>query len=290
MSNASIVVMTHNRKTILEKTLKAMLAQKFSGKFEIIVVNDGSSDGTKEMLEKKFGKEKKIAIINQKRSLPCKARNNGIKIAKHEFVAIMDDDCIPEKNWLQPLIAGFSSEKIGVVSSYDLFGGTSTAYRKKILDQVGGFDEEYGYYREDTDLVLRVKEKGFESRLVKADFLHEHKIESPKGVFGVAKYALERAKYHQNDVLLYKKHPKTSIDFLKIKFGFLVDPQKDFAAATNTWWKGGKLELSSPRGIVFIKNTGIFSMPLIIICGIAWVFLVKFFRLRASLKFGKFLV
>ncbi|MEK6942245.1 MAG: glycosyltransferase family A protein [archaeon] len=290
MPNASIVVMTHNRKPVLEKTLKAMLAQKFSGEFEIIVVNDGSTDGTVEMLGKKFGKEKKIIAINQPRSYPCRARNNGIKKARNEFIVIMDDDCIPGKNWLQCLIDGFSSPKIGIVSSYDLYGGTSTAFRKQILDRVGGFDEEYGYYREDTDLVFRIMEKGFKSRLVRADFLHEHKMEAPKGIFGVIRYAVERANYHKNDVLLFKKHPKNAGKFLGVRLGFLVDPRKDFAAATNTWWKGGKMELGSPRGIVFLKNSGLLNFFLILFGGISWVFLVKFFRIIGSLKFGKLLV
>ena len=290
MPNASIVVMTHNRKQVLQKTLKAMLNQKFFGKFEIIVVNDGSTDGTKEMLAQKFGKEKKIIAINQQRSLPCKARNNGIKNAKYEFIAIMDDDCIPEKNWLQSLIDGFSSKKIGVVSSYDLFGGTSTAFRKKTLDEVGCYDEEYGYYREDTDLVFRVMEKGFEAKLVKAEFLHEHKMEAPKGFFGMIKYAVERAGYHKNDVLLFKKHPKNAGKFLGVRLGFLVDPRKDFDAATNHWWKGGKLTLSSPRGIIFMENKSPIHFSMIFFGGIAWVLLVKTSRLLGSARFGKLLV
>ncbi len=290
MANASIVVMTHNRKEVLEKTLRAMLKQDFDGKFEIIVVNDGSTDGTAQMLAKNFGKEKKVIAINQARSLPCKARNNGIKKAKFEFAVIMDDDCIPEPDWLQNLINGFSSEKMGIVSSFDLFGGTSTAFRKNVLEEVGGYDEEYGYYREDTDLVMRIMEKGFESRLVKADFLHEHKMDAPKGISGIFEYGIERAKYHQNDVLLFKKHPKMAVDFLGVKFGFLVDPKKDFAAATNQWWNSGKATLSSPRGIIFLENKSPLHSLLIFFGGIAWVLLVKTSRLIGSARFGKLLV
>ena len=138
--------------------------------------------------------------------------------------------------------------------------------------------------------MFRAMEKGFEPRLVKADFLHEHKMEAPKGILGIIRYAVERANYHKNDVLLFKKHPMNAGKFLGVRLGFLVDPRRDFAAATNQWWKGGQLELSSPRGIVFVKNKGIFYLPLIIIGGIAWVVLVKFFRVLGSLKFGKFLV
>ncbi|MDO8633687.1 MAG: glycosyltransferase family A protein [archaeon] len=290
MLSASIVVMTYNRKYVLKKTVEAMLGQDFESLFEIIVVNDGSMDGTKEMLEKNFGKNKKLTVINEERSLPCKARNNGIKAAKNDVVVIMDDDCIPEKKWLSKIVNGFDDKKTGIVTSYSRFGGTSTAFRRETLDKIGGYDEEYGYYREDTDLVFRVMEKGFEARFVDAGFVHEHEIEKPKGLLGLAWYALERAKYHKNDVLLYKKHPRLAKGFLGVKLGFLVDPRMDFAAATGTWHAGGKINLSSPRGITFLQNKTPFHGVIIIAGAIGWVFLVKFFRLTASLRFGKLLI
>jgi glycosyltransferase involved in cell wall biosynthesis len=287
--NASIVVMTHNRKQVLEKTIDAMLQLEYSGKYEIIVVNDGSIDGTEEMMQK-YSKNKEVVVINQPRSLPCKARNNGIKKAKYEVVVIMDDDCIPRKDWLERLIAGFDEEGVGIVSSYSVHGGTSTAFITNALRKVGGFDEEYGYYREDTDLVFRVQELGYKVKLVKAPFRHEHKMEKPSGMFGLVKYGLERAAYHMNDVLLYKKHPKLGAEFLDVKFGFLVNPKRDFQAATNQWWSGGKVKLASPRGIVFMENKSPLHALLIFFGAFAWVALVKFYRLVGSVRFGKLLV
>ncbi|HIH08559.1 MAG TPA: glycosyltransferase family 2 protein, partial [Candidatus Diapherotrites archaeon] len=67
--------MTHNRKNVLEQTINGMLEQDFQGRFEIIVVNDGSTDGTKQMLWEKFQNNKKVVVLNQHRSFPCKARN-----------------------------------------------------------------------------------------------------------------------------------------------------------------------------------------------------------------------
>lgn len=288
--NASIVVMTHNRKAVLEKTIDAMLQLEYAGKYEVIVVNDGSSDGTSEMLQGKYSKNNKILIINQPRSLPCKARNSGIKRAKYEVVVIMDDDCIPRKDWLSRLIAGFGEKGVGIVSSYSIHGGTSTAFLADALRKVGGFDEEYGYYREDTDLVFRVQELGYKVKLVKAPFRHEHKMEKPRGFMGLVKYGLERAGYHMNDVLLYKKHPKLGAEFLDVKFGFLVNPKRDFQAATNQWWSGGKMKLASPRGIVFLENSTPLHTFLIFFGAFAWVALVKFYRLMGSIRFGKLLV
>jgi len=288
--NASIVVMTHNRKRVLEKTIDAMLQLDYSGKYEIIVVNDGSTDGTEEMLENRFSKNNKISIINQPRSLPCKARNNGIKRAKYEVVVIMDDDCIPRKDWLERLMEGFDDKGVGIVSSYSVHGGTSTAFLTDALRKVGGFDEEYGYYREDTDLVFRMQELGYRVKLVKAPFRHEHRMEAPKGMPGLIKYGLERAAYHMNDALLYRKHPKLGAEFLDVKFGFLVNPERDFQAATNQWWGGGKMKLASPRGIVFMENKSPLHAILIFFGAFAWVVLVKFYRLMGSIRFGKLLI
>lgn len=54
LQNASIIVATHNRSDILEKTLKAMINQDFPGEYEIIVIDQGSRDGSVEMLEKEY--------------------------------------------------------------------------------------------------------------------------------------------------------------------------------------------------------------------------------------------
>src|SRR3989339_663517 len=94
-----------------------------------------------------------------------------------------------------------------VERAYCHYGGTSTGFRKELLEKVGGYDEDYGYYREDTDLSFKIMDLGYEFRLVKADYIHEHKEDRPEGFFGMLGYGMKRLGYHQNDVLLYKKHP-----------------------------------------------------------------------------------
>ncbi|MBU0662017.1 MAG: glycosyltransferase family A protein [Candidatus Diapherotrites archaeon] len=296
MPSASVVVMTHNRAGVLQKTLDAMLKQDYAANYEIVVVNDGSTDKTREMLAREFGGEKRIKVLNQKRSFPCRARNNGIKNARNNFVVIMDDDCIPARNWLGNLMIGFFengalNKKIGVVSSFHEFGGTSTAFKREALTKVGGYDENYRYYREDTDLVFRILDAGYENRVVKnAKFRHEHKMENPQGLSGWIRYGLERCGYHMNDVLLYKNNPARAEKFLDVKMGFLVNPFADWATATNQWGKGGELRLGSPRGLTFVQNKS--PMHALAIIGAAWgyVLCVKAYRLSGSIKFGKLLV
>ena len=227
--NASIIVSAYNNKKVLKKTLDGLLKQKFSGKYEIIVVNDGSNDGTREFLDTYLKDKKNLKVFHQKNKGVCSARNKGIVNAQYEIVINMDQDCIPEKDWLEKMVAGFSDEKSGVVSAYDYYGGTSTGFRKKLLDKVGGYDEAYKYYREDTDLTFKIMDLGYEFKLIEAGYEHDHNEVKPKGFLALVKHVMQRLYYHQNDVLLYKKHPtKICREFLNIKFGFLVNPVKDF--------------------------------------------------------------
>ena len=153
------------------------------------------------------------------------------------------------------------------------------------------YDEEYRYYREDTDLTFKIMELGYEYKFVKADYIHDHVETKPKNLIALARYVLQRLRYHQNDVLLYKKHPnELTRKFLDIKFGFLVNPMYDFKVATGLWRKNGKLSLSSPRGIVFIENKTPLHTLAIVLLGIAYVIAVKSARLIASIKFGKLLI
>ncbi|MDO8624508.1 MAG: glycosyltransferase family A protein [Candidatus Diapherotrites archaeon] len=287
-----MVVTTMNNPTVLRRTLNGLLALDYPADYEIIVVNDGSTDNTRELVDAEFGAEKRIKRIHFPNNQGvCKARNAGIAVAKYPIIINMDHDCIPEKNWLRDMVAGFDSPSVGVVSAYDYYGGTSTAFRKEHLDRVGGYDEAYRYYREDTDLSFKVMDMGYTFRLVSARYAHDHTMVKPKGLIAFAKHVWQRLNYHQNDVLLWKKHPtKICAEFLKIRFGFLVDPFADFGVATGLWQKGGKLELSSPRGITFFENKSPFHAALIVLGGIGYVLAVKSMRLWASLKHRKLLI
>lgn len=289
MEKVSIVTMTYNRAAVLEKTLKAMLELDYPNDYEVIVVNDGSTDNTGEVLRKFKGR---IRVIHQERKGPCAARNAGIRAARYPIIVNMDDDCVPAKDWLRDLIRGFDSPEVGVVSAFDIYGGTSTAFRKEALDKVGLYDEEYFYYREDTDLVFRILDAGYRAKKVEARYEHLH--EFPEGFSGKVKYAVERLKYHVNDVLLYKKNPGRAREFLDVRFGFLVNPLKDFRVVTGLWHRGritlSSIRLSSPRGIVFLENKSLLHALVILVVAVGYVTALKLARLYGSVKYRKFLI
>ncbi|MEK6978360.1 MAG: glycosyltransferase family A protein [Candidatus Hydrothermarchaeota archaeon] len=293
MESASIVTMTHNRAYVLGDTLEAMLSLDYPPGYEVIVVNDGSTDNTREVLARFKGR---IRVIDQERRGPCAARNTGIRAARHPFVIVMDDDCIPAREWLRDLMAGFDAPDVGVVSAFDVYGGTSTAFRREALEKTGLYDEEYFYYREDTDLVFRIMDAGYRAKKVRAVFEHRH--EYPQGFLNGLRHAWERLFYHVNDVLLYKKNPERAREFLDVRLGFIRNPMKDFQTVTYTWSEdiptdlkpGERLRLSSPRGIVYLEAKTPLHTLAIIASGIAYALALKLVRLWGSIKYRKLLL
>ncbi len=94
----TVVIPTYNKKDILLETLAAFTKQTYND-FEIIIIDDGSNDGTKEAIK---GLRLPFAIryFFQKNKGPATARNLGIKKAKGQIIVLVDDDIIPTKNFL----------------------------------------------------------------------------------------------------------------------------------------------------------------------------------------------
>ena len=98
----SVIVTAHNQKERLRLVLAGLRGQTVPAThFEVVVVDDGSSDGTAEMLDE-VGRQMDLKIVrlrpNEGR---CRARNRGVEAATGEFVAFLDGDALPHPQWLQ---------------------------------------------------------------------------------------------------------------------------------------------------------------------------------------------
>lgn len=116
MELVSIVIPTHNRCDLLERAVNSALNQTYQN-IEVIVVSDGSTDKTDELMTKLKDKSDKITYISYK---PGKggnyARNTGIKAANGEFVAFLDDDDEWHSDKIQKQVDIFNSDsQIGLV-------------------------------------------------------------------------------------------------------------------------------------------------------------------------------
>lgn len=87
----SIIIPTYNRAQLITKAIESVLLQTFSD-WELIIVDDGSTDNTKDIIEKYFQQEKRIKYLYQQNSERSAARNNGIKNSFGTYICFLDSD------------------------------------------------------------------------------------------------------------------------------------------------------------------------------------------------------
>ncbi|MCM8774478.1 MAG: glycosyltransferase [Candidatus Omnitrophica bacterium] len=101
----SIVIPTYNRREKLKRCLESLFKQEYpKDNFEIIVVDDGSYDGTKEMLRELSLRHSNLRYLFQLHKGPAAARNLGIKEARAEIVGFTDNDCIINNDWVKKMV------------------------------------------------------------------------------------------------------------------------------------------------------------------------------------------
>jgi len=209
----SIIISTLNRAESLRITLTSLRYLRYPN-FEVLVVNGPSTDDTAQVIAEFAGE---ITPLNCDRRNLSQSRNVGIANARGEFVAFIDDDAIPEPDWLDEIITGFNDTAIASVGGFirdnsgvrfqakyvvcDLFGrgqgyetleeadceehpdgtrffsltGTNVVIRRSILEEIGGFDEVFEYFLDETDVNLRLVKLGYRSRVVPEAEIH-HKF------------------------------------------------------------------------------------------------------------------
>jgi O-antigen biosynthesis protein len=185
LPSASVVVCTYNGGRTIRRTLEALSRLDYPD-FEIIVVNDGSSDDAATIAA-----EYPVRLITTENRGLSSARNTGMAAATGEMIAYVDDDAYPDPHWLQYLArtlldghAGAGGPNLHVpedgwvaacvncapgnpthVLLSDTIAehvpGCNMAYWKRALAAVGGFDEQFRIAGDDVDLCWRLQERGW---------------------------------------------------------------------------------------------------------------------------------
>jgi glycosyltransferase involved in cell wall biosynthesis len=211
----SVIIPAYNSEKTIERCISALLSQSYpKNRYEMIVVDDGSTDRTVDVISKFKG----VRLIRQNHRGPAVARNLGVKKSKGQIVLFTDADCIPDKKWIKNMVDPFNDKEIiGVSGTYktfnkhsliarfagyeieerhkelkkqkyiDFIGTFSAAFRKNIFLKVRGFDEMFPTSSgEDPELSFRLEKFG-------------------KMIF-------------QPKTFVYHFHPSTLFKFLKQKF------------------------------------------------------------------------
>lgn len=202
--SVAVVIATHNRAGHLAQTLDALERQTRNG-FELIVVDDDSDDGTRELLA-----DRGVRTIRVTRRGPGLARQAGWQAATAPIVAFTDDDCVPTPGWLDALVrpieageADFSqgptlprpdqedrdgpwARTMRVPTANKRFPTCNMAYRRSVLDELGGFRNEFlGPLTsgEDTDLGWRALEAGRQFEFAPDALVHHEVWPSSWGAY-----------------------------------------------------------------------------------------------------------
>lgn len=126
MATLSIVVLTYNRKKLLEQCLRSLLAQTYPADLiEIVVSDDGSRDGTRAMVERMQARHPQLKYAGQPhRGIPA-ARNNGIAHATGDIVAIVADDYILDPTYASTIVEFFDHHPEAMVVRFKIVAAGS---------------------------------------------------------------------------------------------------------------------------------------------------------------------
>jgi glycogen synthase len=211
----SVVVNTYNRAASLHQTLQGLRRQNYSN-FEVIVVNGPSTDDTMDVLRSHAAQIRVGSCTQRNLSI---SRNVGIEMARGDFVAFIDDDAVPDEDWLADAIAAFDSSEVAGVGGFvfdhtgyelqysytvcDRMGnayhnltipmpdfcypgchrfpallGTNSIFRRSALLEIGGFDEQFDYFLDETDVNVRLIDAGYTLKQIPKAFVYHRYLPS----------------------------------------------------------------------------------------------------------------
>jgi len=244
----SVIVLNWNGRHLLKECLDSVLSQTFRN-FDVIVVDNGSTDGSADFLRETYGG--RVRLVPLENNLGFSGGNNrGLEVAGGDWIVFLNNDTWADPRWLEEisLAAGrhpgvdvfackvlnyYRRDEIDTVGhllypdgiargrgrlerdtgQYDREeeviwpSGCAAVFRKHLLDTIGGFDERFFAYGDDTELGLRARLYGARCFLVPAAVVY-HKYSATGGTYSEFKaYQVERNRVW----VLFKYFPATRV-------------------------------------------------------------------------------
>jgi len=245
----SVIVPAYNALNTIGSCLKALTKQSIEKEaYEVIVVDDGSTDRTSEIV-----RQFQIKYFWQPNQGPATARNKGAQEAKGEIILFTDADCVPENNWIEEMVKPFNDPKVMAVKgayktnqksltarfaqiefeerfemlrkaeSIDMVDTYSAGYRKSIFLSLGGFDPSFRVANnEDTELSYKMSQAGYKM-VFNPDAIVYH-LKHPDSINKYARLKFWRGYWR---MVVYKRYPNKMLkdsytpQTLKIQILFL---------------------------------------------------------------------
>src|SRR5947209_310330 len=223
----SVVVCAYNAERTMEACLASLEVLNYPD-YEVIVVNDGSTDRTLEIAERfPF-----CRIISQPNKGLSVARNVGAEAATGEIVAYTDSDCVADPDWLTYLVGKMEASNLAACGGPNFpppeddlvpaavavspggpthvlisdevaehIAGCNMAFRREVLLQLGGFDPVYRAAGDDVDICWRFQDAGHTIGFSPAAVVWHFRRNT------VAAYCAQQRGYGKAEALVYSKHP-----------------------------------------------------------------------------------
>lgn len=278
----SVVICTYNGSRTIRQSLTHACRLDYPD-YEIIVVNDGSTDATREIVEP-FVREHDVRLIEIPNGGLSNARNKGWRNATGDIVVYLDDDAYPDPHWLQylghmfrttehvavggpnlapldaRLVAACVAESPGgpnhVLLSDQLaehIPGCNMAIRRSALAAIGGFDPQFRIAGDDVDVCWRLQEKGGTIGFHAAAMVWHHR----RGT--IRDYLRQQKNYGRAEGMLENKWPRKFNDFGHMSWaGQIYGQGTRWAALARRWriyhgvWGSSPFQrvYSQPRGLL----------------------------------------
>jgi GT2 family glycosyltransferase len=278
----SVVVCSHNGERTIHHCLDGLLSLHYPN-FEVIVVDDGSTDATA-AIAREYG----FRLITTSNLGLSNARNIGMKAATGEIIAYLDDDASPDPHWLTYLAATFLSTDHAGVGGPNLtppgdgpiascvakapgnpvhvllsdqeaehIPGCNMAFRKACLEAIGGFDLQFRVAGDDVDVCWRLRQRGWTLGFSPAAVVWHHRRNS------IRAYWKQQRGYGRAEALLERKWPEKYNTVGHIPWTGRV--YREGLMQTSAWSRGriyqGTWGSAAFQSIYQPPSEGIWSLP-----------------------------
>lgn len=278
--SVAVVVPAYNEEKVVLQTVRSLLSCRHPAAFEIIVVDDGSTDSTSRVLREALSGEPLVTIVRQENAGKPAALNHGIALTTADIVITLDADTVFARDTIVRLAGWFADPRVGavagnakvgnrvnfltrcqaleyvvsqnldrraltVIDSVTVVPGAVGAWRREAVERAGGFSDET--LAEDADLTLKVERLGYR---VAYDDLAVGLTEAPDTLRG---FIRQRFRWMFGTLQVAWKHKDA---LMRPRFGFLA-----FLGLPNIWLYQILFQLVSP----------IMDLWLVYTCLTAWL-------------------
>ncbi|MGA3092556.1 MAG: glycosyltransferase [Terriglobales bacterium] len=230
--SVSIIIPTFNGASRIGNCLDALLKQTAGRDAEILVVNDGSTDNTVDVVQRYSG----VRLITQANAGPAAARNRGAMESRGSIILFTDDDCVPMSGWLEAMIRPFGEpDVVGVKGVYrtrqerlvarfvqieyedryrlmaslpciDFIDTYSAGFRRDHFLEMTGYDTSFPVAcAEDVELSYRMSARGWRMKFAPAAIVYHTHPDT------LARYLKKKYKFAFWRVLAVRKNPRKAV-------------------------------------------------------------------------------